>query len=299
MKPRAALFLAGGGLLLAALALVAVWKHRDDSAAPAIDAGPAAARARRYGAAQQQLRMAAERRDRLRRQVADLRQAQADLGGKLPPSPAAAGDPEAPVMPFAGFAADFGKLYVTDQIRQLKTRLNLTPTQEERMRELFLKEGDEAAKSSGVPGSEQSMELKLRAALQGILNPAQMAEFDKVQAEEKEREVAARVDGMVTSLTVDLDLQPPQAKALQQILKADPTLAQDDNTVAFGSSTTLEGSVERMEQSHRRLAAQLQPQLRGEQVVRLESHFKESEDRQREMVHYYRIFATELGDSKE
>jgi hypothetical protein len=298
MKPRAALFLAGGVLLLAALALVAVWIRRDGAAAPAIDAGPAATRARRYSAAQRQLRVAAERRDRLRRQVAELRQAQADLGSKLPPSPAAAGDPEVPVQPFAGFAASFGKLYVTDQIRQLKTRLDLTPTQEERMQELFLKEMD-AAVSSGVPGVEQSMELKLRAALQGILNPAQMAEFDKVQAEEKEREATARVDGMVTSLTVDLDLQPPQAKALQQILKADPTLAQDDNTVAFGSSSTLEGSVERMEQSHRRLAARLQPQLRGEQVVRLESHFKESEDRQREMVRYYHLFATELGDAKE
>jgi hypothetical protein len=243
--------------------------------------------------------IAAERRDRLRRQVAELRQAQADLGSKLPPSPAVAGDPEAPAKPFAGFAASFGKLYITDQIRQLKIRLDLTPTQEERMRELFLKEMDAAAESSGVPGAEQSMELKLRAALQGILNPAQMAEFDRVQAEEKEREATARVDGLVTSLTVDLDLQPPQAKALKQILKADPTLAQDDNAVAFGTSSNLEGSVERMEQSHRRLAAQLQPQLRGEQVVRLEAHFKESEDRQREMVRYYRLFATELGDGKE
>lgn len=301
MRSRGIVFLAGGALLLAALVLFAFWRRREAAPDPVLGSGPADARARRYGASQQQLRVAVERRDRLRRQVADLRKAEADLGGKLPKT-AVSADPEEKQpgeSPLDSVFQNFGKFYVAEWISRLKPRLNLTALQEERLRELFTKEIDEALENVLVQGAagEKAMELKLRAAVTGILEPGQMAEYDKVQSEESERQATARRESMVEELTSTLDLKTEQAANLQQILKGDPALVTDDSYIESVSPDELENSVPRLEQSHRRLAVALQPLLSGEQVGRLQAHFKDSEEQKRELIRYYRLFVAEYADS--
>jgi len=299
VTPRTILFLGAGALLLAVLSLAAFWTRREPVPNPSIGTGPAAVRARSYGVAREQLQVASDRRDRLRRQVAELRQAQTDLAGKLAPPPEAGTKPaaESEAPSFTTLISRVGKLYISDRIGQLKTRLNLTPAQEERLRELFAREMDEALESDPASATEKARDLKLRAALLGILDRSQMAEYDRMESEDKERAAAQRVDGMVASLTVDLDLQSAQVKSLRQILKADPTLVHDDQTDLAASFQDLEGGAERLEQSHRRLAALLQPQLTGDQLVRMEAHFKESEKQQRDMIGYLRLFSEEAKDA--
>ena len=179
MKSRTLQFLAGGALLLAALVLLAFWKRRESAAEAGIGSGPADARARLYGAAEQQLRQAVDRRDRLRRQVVDLRTAEVDLRGKLSkaeasPAPGAAGkQPEA--EPRYALFENFGKVALAEWMSRLKSRLELTATQEEHLRDLFLQEVDEAIETVLVQGAagEKAMELKMRAAVSGILDRLQ------------------------------------------------------------------------------------------------------------------------------
>ena len=100
-----------------------------------------------------------------------------------------------------------------------------------------------------------------------------------------------------TALTSTLGLKTEQAASLQQILKGDPALVTDDSYIESVSPDELENSVPRLEQSHRRLAVALQPLLSGEQVGRLQAHFKDSEEQKRELIRYYRLFIAEYADS--
>ncbi|HEV3029054.1 MAG TPA: hypothetical protein VG457_15865 [Planctomycetota bacterium] len=304
MKSRTLQFLAGGALLLAALVLLAFWKRRELAADSGIGSGPADARARLYGAAEQQRRRAVDRRDRLRRQVADLRTAEADLRGKLPkaeasPAPGAAGK-EPGAEPRNALFENFSKVALAEWMSRLKSRLELTAAQEERLRDLFLNEIDEVIETVLVQGAsgEKAMELKVRAAVSGILDSRQMAEYDRIQSEENERQAALRRETMVSELTSALDLKDEQAVSLEQILKGDPTLVKDDSYVESISPDEMDSSIQRLEVTHRRLAAVFQPQLSGEQVSRLETHFKDSEEHQRELIRYYRLFVAEDASSR-
>jgi hypothetical protein len=284
-------------MLLAGLVLLALWRRRETVPQP-LRGGPAEARVRKYGVAEQELRQALERRDRLRRQVADLKKAEVDLGGKIHKAPAAAAsdpaDKEEDSAPWGKAFLKFGKFFVSERVRELKPRLKLTENQEERLRDLFLKEMDDVLGSGDWESlDEKAMELKVRAGVAGILDSRQMTEYDKFEAEEKERQAVEQRQSMVESLSATLDLKPQQAKSLDQILKADPGLVKGGNMLESVSPGELEGSAERLEESQRRLAAALEPELTGEQVARLESHFKDALERQRELVRYYKLFVAE------
>jgi hypothetical protein len=245
-----------------------------------------------------------DRRDRLRRQVADLRTAEADLRGKLSKAEASpapgAGQQQPDAEPRNALFENFGKVALAEWMSRLKSRLELTATQEERLRDLFLKEIDEVLETVLVQGAagEKAMELKIRASVSGILDSRQMAEYDRIQSEESERQAALRRETMVSELTSALDLKADQAASLEQILKGDPTLVKDDSYLGSISPGEMDSSIQQLEVTHRRLAASLQPQLSGEQVSRLETHFKDSEEQQRELIRYYRLFVAEDANTR-
>jgi hypothetical protein len=309
MKNRIPLVLAAGALLLAGLAAVAVRARRSRLEAPRSAGTIAESRAFRYAEGRTALRQARERRDALQREVESLRKAERELRAKLPEESAAAPGVAPPSAKDAGLQErmsamirNLSLLEMDEDLERLEKRLRLTPEQKARVRSVFLREIEELARAlpdNGTPQHEASDDEKTRQALAQILSPAQLAEYDRDQADELRRLEAERIDADVHTLTEALGLNESQIKAAENVLKADPTLGDPIHSELDPlAEAGVEPYLDRVGRHGRRLVAALQPSLSGDQLLKLEEHLKAREEKARELANWVRLFVKEGAPKK-